>query len=228
MRPLTYVSAGLVLVAIDLRTEYIDLLPDTLGWALVALGAWRLAMTGPAVAAAATALLAVPEVSLPYRFVRVDPDTGETIEPRPGVGLDLPRHLVFDHLGGWRVAVVGLGTVAAGATLWLLLGALSTRAGAWLRTVTARRLQLLRWLALVAWVVPYLVVIVASVLDDGSFDPVWNDRRELVALPGLVVVAALAVLLLSECNRAWAVPDPEGSAPRFGLHWPSLDGRRRA
>jgi hypothetical protein len=228
MRPLTYVSAGLVLVAIDLRTEYVDLLPDTLGWALVALGAWHLAMTGPALAAVTTALLAVPEVSLPYRFVRVDPDTGETIEPRPGVGLDLPRQLVFDRLGGWRVAVVGLGTVAAGATLWLLLGALSTRAGAWLRSVTARRLQLLRWLALLAWVVPYLVVIVVSVLEDGSFDPVWNDRLELVALPGLVVVAALAVLLLSECNRAWAVPDPARSAPRFGPHWPSLDGRRRA
>jgi hypothetical protein len=228
MRPLTYVSAGLVLVAIDLRTEYVDLLPDTLGWALVALGAWHLAMTGPALAAVTTALLAVPEVSLPYRFVRVDPDTGETIEPRPGVGLDLPRQLVFDRLGGWRVAVVGLGTVAAGATLWLLLGALSTRAGAWLRSVTARRLQVLRWLALLAWVVPYLVVIVVSVLEDGSFDPVWNDRLELVALPGLVVVAALAVLLLSECNRAWAVPDPARSAPRFGPHWPSLDGRRRA
>jgi hypothetical protein len=228
MRPRTYVSAGLVLVAIDLRTEYVDLLPDTLGWALVALGAWHLAMTGPALAAVTTALLAVPEVSLPYRFVRVDPDTGETIEPRPGVGLDLPRQLVFDRLGGWRVAVVGLGTVAAGATLWLLLGALSTRAGAWLRSVTARRLQLLRWLALLAWVVPYLVVIVVSVLEDGSFDPVWNDRLELVALPGLVVVAALAVLLLSECNRAWAVPDPARSAPRFGPHWPSLDGRRRA
>jgi hypothetical protein len=112
--------------------------------------------------------------------------------------------------------------------LWLLLGALSTRAGAWLRSATARRLQLLRWLALLAWVVPYLVVIVASVLDDGSFDPVWNDRRELVALPGLVVAAALALLLLSECNRAWAVPDPGRSAPRFGPHWPSLDGRRRA
>ena len=228
MRPLTYVSAGLVLVAIDLRTEYVDLLPDTLGWGLVALGAWHLAMTGPALAAVTTALLAVPEISLPYRFVRVDPDTGETIEPRPGVGLDLPRQLVFDRLGGWRVAVVGLGTVAAGATLWLLLGALSTRAGAWLRSVTARRLQLLRWLALLAWVVPYLVVIVVSVLEDGSFDPVWNDRLELVALPGLVVVAALAVLLLSECNRAWAVPDPARSAPRFGPHWPSLDGRRRA
>jgi hypothetical protein len=228
MRPLTFVSAGLVMVAIDLRTEYVDLLPDTLGWALVALGAWRLAMTGPALAAVATALLAAPEVSLPYRFVRVDPETGATVEPRPGVGLDLPRQLVFDRLGGWRVAVVGVGTVAAGATLWLLLGSLSTRAGAWLRSVTARRLQLLRWLALLAWVVPYLVVIVVSVLEDGSFDPVWNDRLELVALPGLVVVAALAILLLSECNRAWAVPDPARLSPRFRPHWPSLDGRRRA
>ena len=228
MRPLTYVSAGLVLVVVDLRTEYVDLLPDTLGWALVSLGAWRLAMTGPALAAVATALLTAPEISLPYRFVRVDPETGQTIEPRPGVGLDLPRHLVFDRLSGWRVAMVGLGTIAAGATLWLLLGALSTRAGAWLRSVTARRLQLLRWLAVLAWVVPHLVVMVASVLDDGSFDPVWNGRLELVALPGLVVVAALTVLLLSEGNRAWAVPDPAGLAPRFGLHWPSLDGRRRA
>ncbi|MGH9110903.1 MAG: hypothetical protein ACRDZN_01160, partial [Acidimicrobiales bacterium] len=182
MRPLTHIAAGLVMVVVDLRTEYVDLLPDTVGWALVALGAWHLAMTGPALAAVATALLAVPEVSLPYRYVRVHPETGETIEPQPGVQLDVPRQLVFDDLSGWRVAMVGVATLAAAVTLWWLLGALSTRAGAWQRAVTARRLHLLRWLVLVAWLVPYLVVIAASVRRDGSFDPVWNDRLELVAL----------------------------------------------
>jgi hypothetical protein len=227
MRPLTNIAAGLIMVVIDLRTEHLDLLPDTIGWALVALGAWRMAMTGPALAASTTALLTVPEVSLPYSFVMVDPRTGETIEPRPNVELGVPRQLVFDHLSGWRVVMLGIGTVAAGATMWLLLGALSTRAGAWERAVTARRLQVLRWLALVAWVVPYLVVVIASVLQDGSFDPVWNDRLELVALPGLAVVAALAVLLFSECNRAWAVPQPAaGWAHRSWLRRPNLHGER--
>ena len=38
MRPLTFVAVGLVLVAVDIRTEHLDFLPDALGWVLFTKG----------------------------------------------------------------------------------------------------------------------------------------------------------------------------------------------
>jgi len=117
MRPLTFVAVGLVLVAVDIRTEHLDVLPDTLGWALVAFGAWRLSLTVPAIAAAATALVTLPEASLPHQFVMLDPETGERITPRPGVDLGYPKQLVFDDLTGWRLAAMAASLVAGGLTM---------------------------------------------------------------------------------------------------------------
>jgi hypothetical protein len=230
MRPLTFVAVGLVVVAVDVRTEHLDVLPDALGWGLVTFGAWRLSLTVPAIAAAATALLTLPEVSLPYRFVMLDPETGERITPRPGVDLAYPEHLVFDDLTGWRLAVLAAGLVAGGLTMWLLLGALATRAAAWERAGTARQICWLRWLALGVWTAPVLVVVaVSAASEDGSFDPVWNGSIELLALAGIVVIGAVAAVLLRETNRAWAVPRWSAyRLPRVGRLPPRSDGRRPA
>jgi hypothetical protein len=230
MRPLTFVAVGLVLVAVDVRTEHLDILPDALGWALVAYGAWRLSLTVPAIAAAATALLTLPEVSLPYEFIMLDPDTGERITPRPGVDLAYPEHLVFDDLTGWRLAALAAGLVAGGLAMWLLLGALATRAAAWERTGTARQIRWLRWLALGVWTAPVLVVVaVSAASENGSFDPVWNGSIELLALAGTVVIGTVAAVLLRETNRAWAVRQSSADRPpRLGPLPPRSDGRRPA
>lgn len=230
MRPLTFVAVGLALVAIDIRTEYLDLLPDALGWGLVALGAWRLSLTMPAIAAAATALLVLPEVSLPHRFVMLDPETGERITPRAGVDLAYPEHLVFDDLTGWRLVALAAAVIAGGTTLWLLLGALAGRAAAWERAGTARQIRWLRWLTLGVWTGPFLVVLAVSAsAEDGSFDPVWNGSLELLALAGIVVFGGLVVVLLRETNRAWAVPQwSTDRSPRLGPLPPRGDGRRPA
>ena len=230
MRPLTFVAVGLALIAIDIRTEHLDLLPDALGWSLVALGAWRCALTVPAIAAAATALLVLPEVSLPYHFVMVDPQTGETVTPRPGVDLAYPEQLVFDDLTGWRLAALAAAAVAGGVALWLLLGALAKRAAAWERVDTARQIRWLRWLTLVVWTGGPLVVLVVSVSSgEASFDPVWNGSLELLAMAGIVLIAALIAVLLRETNRAWAVPRwSEHRSTRAGRLPPSTDGRRPA
>jgi hypothetical protein len=230
MRPLTFVAVGLVLVAVDVRTEHLDILPDALGWALVAYGAWRLSLTVPAIAAAATALLTLPEVSLPYEFVMLDPDTGERITPRPGVDLAYPEHLIFDDLTGWRLAALAAGLVAGGLAMWLLLGALATRAAAWERAGTARQIRWLRWLALGVWTAPVLVVVaVSAASENGSFDPVWNGSIELLALAGTVVILTVAAVLLRETNRAWAVRQSSaGRPPRLGPLPPRSDGRRPA
>jgi hypothetical protein len=214
MRPLTFVAAGLVLIAIDIRTEHLDVLPDALGWGLVAFGAWRLSLTVPAIAAAATALLTLPEVSLPHHFVMVDPETGERITPRPGVELAYPEHLVFDDLTGWRLAALAAALVVGGLAMWLLLGALATRAEAWERAGTARQLRWLRWLTLGVWTAPILAVLaVSSASEDGSFDPVWNGSIELLALAGMAVLGGVAAVLLRETNRAWAVPQWSADRP---------------
>jgi hypothetical protein len=230
MRPLTFVAVGLVLVAVDVRTEHLDILPDALGWALVAYGAWRLSLTVPAIAAAATALLTLPEVSLPYEFVMLDPDTGERITPRPGVDLAYPEHLIFDDLTGWRLAALAAGLVAGGLAMWLLLGALATRAAAWERAGTARQIRWLRWLALGVWTAPVLVVVaVSAASENGSFDPVWNGSIELLALAGTVVILTVAAVLLRETNRAWAVRQSSADRPpRLGPLPPRSDGRRPA
>jgi hypothetical protein len=230
MRPLTFVAVGLVLVAIDIRTEHLDLLPDALGWGLVAFGAWRLPLTRPAIAAAATALLTLPEVSLPHDFVMLHPETGERITPRPGVDLAYPEHLVFDDLKGWRLAVLAAAMIVGGVTMWLLLGALATRAAAWERAGTARQIRWLRWLTLGVWIGPSLVVVAVSAsAEDGSFDPVWNGSLEFLALAGVVVVGALVAVLLRETNRAWAVPQWSAyPSPRLGPMPPPSDGRRPA
>jgi hypothetical protein len=230
VRPLTFVAVGLALVAIDIRTEYLDLLPDALGWGLVAFGAWRLSLTMPAIAAAATALLVLPEVSLPHRFVMLDPETGERSAPRAGVDLAYPEHLVFDDVTGWRLAALAAAVIAGGATLWLLLGALAGRAAAWERAGTARQIRWLRWLTLGVWTGPFLVVLAVSAsAEDGSFDPVWNGSLELLALAGIVVIGGLVVVLLRETNRAWAVPQWSiDRSPRLGPLPPRGDGRRPA
>jgi hypothetical protein len=229
MRPLTFMAVGLVLVAVDVRTEHLDVLPDALGWGLVAYGAWRLSLTVPAIAAAATAVLTLPEVSLPYQFVMLDPETGERITPRPGVDLAYPEHLVFDDLTGWRLAALAAGVVAGGLTIWLLLGALATRAAAWERSGTARQIRWLRWLALGVWTAPLLVVVaVSAASEDRSFDPVWNGSIELLALAGIVVIGAVAAVLLRETNRAWAVPQWSADRPPRLGRLPPSDGRRPA
>jgi hypothetical protein len=230
MRPLVFVAVGLTLVAVDVRTVHLDLLPDALGWGLVALGAWRLALIRPAMAAAATALLVVPEVSLPRHFVMLNPRTGEVITPRPGVELGYAEQLVFDALTGWRLAAVAAGTIAAGVAMWLLLGALATRAAAWERAGTARQIRWLRWLILGVWIGPYLAVVaVSAASEDRSFDAVWNGSLEIVAVAGMLVVGALVAVLLRESNRTWAVPQPSNwRSARLGLLRPRSDGRRPA
>jgi hypothetical protein len=229
MRPLTFVAVGLVLIAVDIRTEHLDVLPDALGWGLVAFGAWRLSLTVPAIAAAATALLTLPEASLPHQFVMFDPETGERITPRPGVDLGYPTQLVFDDLTGWRLAAMAASLVAGGLTIWLLLGALATRAAAWERAGTARQLRWLRWLTLGVWTAPLLVVLAVSASEDGSFDPVWNGSIELLALAGVVIIGAVAAVLLRETNRAWAVPQWSADRPpQLGPLPPRGDGRSAA
>jgi len=45
VRPLALVAGGIALVVLDFRTESLDLLPDPVGWALIAVAALARART---------------------------------------------------------------------------------------------------------------------------------------------------------------------------------------
>lgn len=203
MRPLALVAAGLLVVGIDIRTEHLDLLADPIGWLLVAEGARRRLLTVPAGLAVAAAALSLADLHLPYRRVRVDPETGEVVDG--SLLSNAAPHLRFDEVTGLRLALLVLAMVVAGLALWTLLGALADRAAV-ADPRAARQLRLLRWLVPAGWSLPYVVVAAGS--TDG-FDPIWNDEREVLALLGLGLLGWVVVLLAHRSGEGWAVaPTP--------------------
>ena len=207
MRPLSIISVGLALVILDFRTESLDLLPDPVGWVLVAVGSWRLALVTTSWLAGLTAALSLAEAALPHRYVRVDPITGLRVASSERPNADLPLHLVFDPVSGWRLAALTVAMAAAAVTLWSLLLGLERRARARAQTDTAGRLRIGRWLVAVGWFLPYMVAVTRAVVaDSGRFDPIWNGSAEYVALAGVAAFAYVIVLLARNTNVAWAQP----------------------
>jgi hypothetical protein len=215
MRPLLVIAGGLAIVVVDFRTELVDWLADPVGWIAVAYAARRLALDRVAMVALVPAILSLSDVRLPYHRVRIDPVTGEVVAPANGARRGYPERLVFDSVSGWRLAAMALAMAAAGVTVWLLLDALAGRARATRDEGAAGRLRLLQWLVPAAWVVPYLVGVVAAVAGEGgSFDPIWNGRPAMAAtLVGLAAVAGLIVVLVRESGERWAVPPAMARRP---------------
>ena len=141
-RPLTLAAVGLVAIALDMRVVAWDLLPDVVGWVLIALGAWRLTMRSAAALAVAAAVASLAEVHIPYRYDAIDPLTGEVVvNPRPGLAYH--ELLAFNPVSGGRLLLLAV-TVAAGAAgLWILLRELARRAVAVRRPLDRPRLRLL-------------------------------------------------------------------------------------
>ncbi len=210
-RPLSAVAIGLVIVAIDFRVLALDLLPDPIGWLLIALGAWRLSLLKAAGAACLAAVLSISDTVLAYRHVRLTV-TGEILSSSAGAPTG---HLRWDPVSDWHAVAMASAMLAGGVTLWWLLGALSGRAEQAGERATAQRLRVLRLVVPVVWVAPYLVVVAVAVIGSGSFDPVWNDGLELVALAGLVSLAALIGSLALEMNSAWALPASSAQQSRW-------------
>jgi hypothetical protein len=210
-RPLSAVAIGLVIVAIDFRVQSLDLLPDPIGWLLIALGAWRLSLLKPAGAACLAAVLSISDTVLAYRYVRLSV-TGEIVSPSVSAELG---HLRWDPVSDWRAVAMASAMLAGGVTLWWLLGGLSGRAEQAGETATAQRIRVLRLVVPVVWVAPYLVVVAVAVIGSGSFDPVWNDGLELVALAGLVSLAWLTGSLALERDSAWALPPSSAQPSRW-------------
>lgn len=220
-RPLIAISAGLALAALDFRVVSLDLLPDTLGWLLVGFGAWRLSLTLPAVLAGVAALASIPDMFLRSHYDAIDPLTGEVVKT-PGPGTAYHEVLAFDRLSGVRTALVVTALLAGAAALWSLLGTLRVRAHLTGDDVAAGRLSRLRALVLGLWALPFVTVLAfQSTFGEGA-DPVWNGGLELVALVGMAVALATALMLALSHNRGWTATDDQRPTP-----WQDMLAKRR-
>jgi hypothetical protein len=214
MRPLSWIAPGLLLIAIDMRVVAFDLLPDPLGWALIIVGAWRIARPTTVAALGLAGLASFADLLLPYRWAYVVPTTGRIVDEVTAIQRGYPELLIFDRLTGPRLLSVALAYATAAFAVWLLLRDLTTRARTAGRISAARQLGLLRGLVPGLWLGPYLLGALTALLTGRSFDPVWNHAWEYLALLGLVPVAWFATLTVLERDHAWALPDEPPASPR--------------
>lgn len=203
-RPLSLIAAGVVLVALDFRVVAVDVLPDVVGWSLVAFGAWRLHAVGPAVLCLLAAAASAADVLAPFHYNSLDPITGEIVTGDT-TGLQYDQRLVFDRLSGIRLGLVLLAMVAGGAAITWLLRSLGARAIARGDDVPGRRLQTLGWLVVLLWVLPFVVVATYQAIADGGLDPVWSGGLEMVALTAVTIAGGLTWVLAVNSNKEWTV-----------------------
>ncbi len=222
---MTLIAVGVALVGFDLRVVGLDVLPDVVGWPLVAAGAWLLGLRMPAVFAGVAALASAPDLVAPHHQEALDPLTGAVVA-NPAPGTDYDEILVFDRLADVRLVLAVVAMAAGGWAVWALVRVLRDRARSSGDDESARSLAVLSWLVPLVWVAPYLVIAIVQGFGDDGFDPVWNGGYEAPAIAGLVVVAGLVWLFASTSNRRWAATSDGQGAPWAELMtrgpWPSV------
>jgi hypothetical protein len=207
-RPLSLVAAGILLVAVDFRIVHIDLLPDVVGWVLVAVAALTWGQRAPFVLAVVAALASLPDLALTYHYDDIDPVSGRIVEDAaPGTAYD--QRLAFDAITDVRGVLAVLALAAGGGALYLLIVMLERRATLVDDRESASQLWLARVLLAAAWVLPHVGVMAFQWLSGEGLDPVWNDDLELLALVGLAVALALVVGAAINRNRGWTATDAE-------------------
>ncbi len=223
IRPLSLAALGVVLAAIDLRLVAWDLLPDVLGWLLLAFGAHRLTMQTPALLFGVAAVASTAELQLRYHYEALDPFTGAVV-PNPPPGTDYPERLAFLPLDGARL-VLFIGSVAlGGAALTMVLRELRRRAATTTDRAATERLAILSWVVPLAWIGPFVAIAVARAISDGELDPVWNGPWEVPALVGIAVALAVAGLFATTWNRRWSASGDEIGSPWAELMLRDADG----
>jgi hypothetical protein len=214
VRPLAMAAAGVLLVAIDFRVRAADLVPDPLGWALVAAGAASLSLLAPARWAVAAAVLSLSEFLLAYRSVAVDPGTG--IELRSAAeDSAVPRVVLWESVSDVRALVMAAAVAAGGMALVTLATDVSRRAAGSGAVTHARWARLSGAAAAAVWAVPYVVLALVAVGGSERFDPVWNGAREYLAFAGVAVLVVYAAVLVRLRDETWAVPAERLQASRW-------------
>ena len=203
MRPLALAAVGITLVVLDFRTEAFDLLPDPLGWALVAVAASWLALPAVLRLAAVTGLFSLADMALPYHYVRIDPGTGEPVTgASPGTVVSV--RLDYLPLRGGQLILLTGAVIGTGVTLWMLLGRLRRRADYEEDGAAVTRLRWAQWLVVGAWAMPYLVTIGMAAVRGDDYDAVWNHGFEYLGLVDLAVGAYVVGVLAASIRASWA------------------------
>lgn len=214
--PLTFLSSGVVLVALDFRTDLPDLLPDPVGWALIAVGAWALALRPAALLAVIAALLSLSDAALPYRYVSIDPVTGEVVNDTVGEAYDLPVQQRWPDVSDERALAIGAAVAVGGLALWLVVRELadqSARAG---NGSVARRLRVFALAVPLVWAAPTLALVGVGVGGDDGYDPVWDGNLEYAGLIGMLVLVGLAVSFVLDRDEPWARSPDARPTPAAG------------
>jgi hypothetical protein len=215
VRPLALLAGGIALVVLDFRTESLDLLPDPLGWALIAVAAGWLGLTAARRLAWVTAALSLSDLALPSHYVRIDPLTGERLGDSPADGRAASVRLEFLPVTAWRLAGMTAAVVLTGVTLWMILSPLARRARYEADPRSALRLRIAAGVVVAGWVVPWLATVAAAVVHDrGVYDPVWDDGLNYLGLVGLVAAGYAVWAVMRARDTSWAqrergwVPSP--------------------
>lgn len=216
-RPLLLIAGGLAIVALDFRVEALDLLPDPLGWAFVAIGAGVLSLRPVAWLAWATVLLSVADAYLPYRRVLLDPESGEIVERCTSL-LGCSEVVHYVAASGWHLAAMAAALVGATLTLLVLALELRRRALAAGDGRGADRWALLAGGIALVWALPQAVAMGRGAVSHDGYDPVWNGSAEYLALSGLVVLITIMAELWRRGGAGWAIPRERQLASRWGSH----------
>lgn len=222
IRPLSLVATGVAVVGFDPRVLAVDLLPDPLGWALVAFGAWRLSVPWASRLASVAAVASLVEVRLSYHYDSLDPITGEVV-PTVLPGQSFVERLAFDMVEGPRLLALVIAVSAGGAALWSLLRELRRRAVSSHDVQSADRLAWLAWAVAGVWALPYVAVAVGRGLVGDGFDPVWNGAWEIPAVAGMAAMGAIALLFATTSNRRWSASGDELGSPWAEMMLRGLD-----
>lgn len=188
-RALILVAVGVAIVAVDFRTEALDLLPDPIGWVLFAIGASRLSLPTAARLGAATALLSLGDLFLDFSYVFVGPDGTVATECSGGIGCD--EMIRYDAVSAPIAIVIGLAAIMGGAAVITLLERL--RADPTESLVGPNVLRCLQVLVAVVWVLPVAAVVGASLVSGFRYEPFWDGG--LVYVSGAATVVTLSVAL---------------------------------
>lgn len=201
-RPLRTVGWGLVLVLVDIRVQGFDLLPDVVGWVLVALGTRRFVIATRRFTAGRP-LTAAPALAVLAAWLSA-----------VLAGADVLARLAGDVRPGWVANLLGTGGIALGGELFsvaavvsavvvlALTGVVAQVAGGAEDTVSAYRWNRLRFVYLCTALPGLLMTFVMSFGVGSGAALVLSSVLMVV---GLVVVVLVTVRCFRDTHRPWAL-----------------------
>ncbi len=221
LRPLWLIAAGVLTVGIDVRLDAADLLPDTVGFLLLAWGMRRLVSVPWVALAVVGGLVAVPQWVLPYHYKQVE---AARASPSGRTRVVTVEVLEFDRLGGVRLAAAAFGVVVVVGLSATVVSTLHQRAGSWNARATTRSIALAGVAAASVWGMPQLVAMGVGAVGGNGYDPVWNGGLWGAQFLGAVAVVGFAGYLFSVAREPWALATGQPLRTSRWSEYESADG----